>query len=54
MATSHNAEAIRSFSDENTLVLKRPNHLEPTRIRLLSEMNIAGDLIEALVRDDIE
>jgi energy-coupling factor transporter ATP-binding protein EcfA2 len=54
IATSHNAEAIRSFSDDNTLVLFRQNHLEPTRVQSLSEMNISGDLTSALVRGDIE
>lgn len=54
IATSHNSEAIRSFSDENTLVLTRPNHLEPTRIRPLSEMGVTGDLVAALVRGDVE
>jgi ABC-type uncharacterized transport system ATPase subunit len=54
IATSHNLEAIRSFSDENTLILFRQNHLEPTRVRPLSEMNISGDLVSALVRGDVE
>jgi len=54
IATSHNSETIRSFSDESTLVLSRENHLEPTRIRPLNEMNVNGDLIGALVRGDLE
>jgi predicted ATPase len=54
IATSHNPEAIRSFSDENTLILSRANHLEPTRVRLLDEMNVNGDLVSALVRGDVE
>jgi predicted ATPase len=53
IATSHNPEAIRSFSDDNTLYVYRENHLEPTRLRRLSEMNVQGDLIGALVRDDL-
>ncbi len=52
--TSHNSEAIRRFSDENTLFLYRQNHLEPTIIRPLSEMQVNGDLVGALVRDDVE
>jgi energy-coupling factor transporter ATP-binding protein EcfA2 len=52
--TSHNAEAIRSFSDENTLVLHRRNHLEPTIIRPLSEVRVNGDLVGALIRGDVE
>ncbi len=54
IATSHNAEAIRRFSDENTLVLYRNNHLEPTRVRPLSEIKVSGDLVGALVRDDLD
>lgn len=54
LATSHNAQTIRSFSDENTFVLFRRNHREPTQIRPLSEIGYTGDLIAALVRGDIE
>ncbi len=54
IATSHNSEAIRSFSDESTLFLYRDSHLEPTRVRSLSEANVNGDLISALVRGDVE
>jgi len=58
IATSHNPEAIRRFSDENTLVLYRKSHLEPTIVRPLNELrssgNLTGDLVEALVRDDLE
>jgi len=54
IATSHNPEAIRRFSDENTLVLYRHNHLEPTIIRPLSELQVSGDLINALIRGDVE
>ena len=54
IATSHNQEAIRRFSDENTLVLYRKNHLEPTVVRPLSELQVRGDLVGALVRGDVE
>ena len=54
IVTSHNPEAIRSFSDENTVVLHRRNHLEPTVIRLLSEVQVNGDLVSALIRGDVE
>lgn len=54
IATSHNPEVIRSFSDESTLVLYRENHLEPSKVRPLGKMNISGDLIGALVRGDVE
>ncbi len=53
IATSHDSEAIGSFSDETTLVLSRQSHLEPTRVRPLSEMDVKGDLISALVRGDV-
>lgn len=35
LVTSHNEEAIRKFSNENTFILDRKSHLEPTLIRLL-------------------
>jgi predicted ATPase len=54
IATSHNSEAIRGFSSENTLYLFRRNHLEPTLIRPLSEIEVNGDLVGALIRDDVE
>jgi predicted ATPase len=54
IATSHNPEAIRRFSDENTLVLYRNNHLEPTLVRPLRELQINGDLVGAMVRGDLE
>ena len=37
VATSHNPAAIQRFSDENTLILHRRNHLEPTQLLKLSE-----------------
>lgn len=53
LATSHNQEAIRKFSDENTFVLERKSHLEPTVIRPLSEIDYSGDLIDTLIMGDI-
>jgi len=53
IATSHNPEAIRRFSDENTLVLYRNSHLEPTIVRPLDEMQVKGDLVGTLVRGDL-
>lgn len=53
LVTSHNPEAIRSFSDENTFVLDRKSHLEPTLVRLLKDLPIEGDLVNALSRGDI-
>ena len=54
ITTSHNPEAIRRFSEENTLVLYRNNHLEPTNVRPLSEITVSGDLVSALIRGDVE
>jgi hypothetical protein len=53
IATSHNPEAIRAFSDMNTFVLQRKSHLEPTDIRRLSEFQVQGDLVDALIRGDV-
>ncbi|QEH35673.1 recombination protein F [Aquisphaera giovannonii] len=53
IATSHNPIAIRSFSDENTLVFRRHSHLEPTTVRPLTDLPYHGDLIEALARDEV-
>ena len=52
--TSHNSEAIRRFSDENTLVLSRRSHLEPTVVRPVKAVQVNGDLIGALIRGDVE
>ncbi|RLC09193.1 MAG: ATP-binding protein [Deltaproteobacteria bacterium] len=54
LVTSHNSEAIQKFSEENTLLLYRRNHLEPTLVKPLSDLNFQGDLITALICDDIE
>jgi ABC-type cobalamin/Fe3+-siderophores transport system ATPase subunit len=55
--TSHNPEAIRKFSDENTLVVFRGSHLEPTRCKALSEFvasgELQGDLVNALILGDL-
>ena len=54
LVTSHNPEAIRKFSNENTFVLDRKSHLEPTLVRLLSDIPVPGDLITTLILGDIE
>lgn len=53
IAASHNPETIRAFSDENTLVLSRESHLEPTVLRRLGELGIHGDLANAAIRGEI-
>jgi len=54
VATSHNPEAVSRFSRENTLVLYRRSHVEPTLVRQLSEIPVSGDVVSALVRGDLE
>jgi ATPase subunit of ABC transporter with duplicated ATPase domains len=54
LMTSHNAEAIRRFSNDNTWVLGRRSHLEPTLIRPLQELAPTSDLIQKLIDGDIE
>lgn len=51
--TSHNEEAIRRFSHENTWILDRKSHLEPTIVKLLEDLPPSGDLISSLISGDI-
>lgn len=55
--TSHNPEAILKFSNENTLVLFRDSHLEPTRSKMLRDFvssgELHGDLVDALMRSNV-
>jgi ABC-type cobalamin/Fe3+-siderophores transport system ATPase subunit len=53
LATSHHPETIRRFSDDSTLVFTRQSHLEPTVVRPLTDIPYSGDLIQALVRDEV-
>jgi len=53
IATSHNPEAIRRFSKENTIALYRKSHLEPTMARTLDQMNLQGDLVSSLITGDL-
>ena len=54
LVTSHNPEAIRAFSEENSLLLYRHSHLEPTLVRPIRELQVHGDLVNALIRDDLK
>lgn len=54
LITSHNAEAIRRFSNDSTWLLGRRSHLEPTLIRLLQDVAPTADLIQKLVEGDID
>lgn len=53
IATSHHPETVRKFSDENTVVLTRKSHLDPTLPKLLKDYGFTGNLIEALIRDEV-
>ena len=53
IATTHHPETVRKFSDETTLVLTRKSHLDPIVVRPLSDFTYQGDLINALIRDEI-
>ncbi len=53
IATSHHPETIRRFSDENTFVFIRNSHLEPTVVRPLDQLEYTGDLIQALIRNEV-
>lgn len=53
IVTSHHAETIRSFSDENTWVLTRQNHFEPTVLRPLTDMRPEGDLVQAILTGEL-
>lgn len=50
LMTSHNAEAIRRFSDENTIVLTRASHLEPPQVRWAESLGLNDDLASVLAR----
>lgn len=47
--TTHNEEVIRAFSRENTWVLSRRSHLEPTQFRPLSELNLNAGVIQSML-----
>lgn len=53
VATTHHPETVRKFSDESTLVFSRKSHLDPTVVRPLADFPYKGDLINALIRDEI-
>lgn len=54
LVTSHNGEAIQRFSEENTWVLGRRSHLEPTLIRPLAELAPTPNLMRALIDGDLD
>ena len=55
LVTSHNGEAIRRFSAENTILLHRRSHFEPTLSKLIENVDLEGSsLVDLLVRDELE
>jgi len=58
IVTSHNPEAMRRFSETNTLYLSRKSHLEPTIITSVEGMRASGlfegGFVDALIRGDID
>lgn len=52
IATSHNIAAIRRFSDENSFLLHRRDHLDHTQIRALASLEYT-DLAGALTRGEL-
>jgi predicted ATPase len=58
IVTSHNPEAIRRFSETNTLYLSRRSHLEPTIATPVEDMRTSGQFeggfVDALLRGDID
>lgn len=46
--TSHNSQAIPRFSRENTFVLSRASHSEPTRLRTAADVFGDADIVSAL------
>lgn len=53
IVTSHNEETIRKFSNENTWVLHRNSHLEPTTVRLLQDLSPGPDIVQAIMRGEL-
>jgi ABC-type cobalamin/Fe3+-siderophores transport system ATPase subunit len=53
IATTHHPETVRKFSDDTTFVHARRSHLDPTVVRPLAELPYSGDLVNALIRDEI-
>jgi energy-coupling factor transporter ATP-binding protein EcfA2 len=51
--TSHNEETIRSFSHENTWLLQRKSHLEPSTATRLVDLHPEGDLIHSILTDGL-
>jgi predicted ATPase len=57
IVTSHNPEAIRRFSESNSLYLSRKSHMEPTIVTTIESLRASGQFeggfVDALLRGDI-
>jgi predicted ATPase len=53
VAMSHDVESIRKFSSENTILFHRNSHLEPVVTKLLKDIEVRGDLRDALILDEL-
>ena len=47
-------EAIRRFARDNTWLLGRKSHLEPTQHRLLQELGTTSNVIQSLMLGELE
>ncbi len=56
IVTSHNPETIRSFAAEDTYVLQRKSHLEPTQIRKVAELPLSpeGDIVRSIIGGELD
>ena len=54
LATSHNPEVMSQFSRENTFLLTRRSHLEPTLVKSLNGVQIRGDFADAILLNELE
>ena len=50
---SHSPQLIERFSSENTLVMDRRSHLDPSIVRPLSEIEVHGDFSTALMLGEV-
>jgi hypothetical protein len=53
IATTYHLETVRKFADDNTYVFSRKSHQEPTLVKRLTDIQYNGDLIHALMRDEV-
>lgn len=54
LMTSHNEETIRKFPNEHIILLSRKSHLEPTLVRLVSDLALKESPADMLLRGEIE